>query len=97
MPGAPAEARLGSIALGGPIATAGGLIFMGGTLDAAIRAFDSATGRELWKGELPTSARSTPMTFRGPDGKQYIAIAAGGHGVAEAAPLGDSLVAFTLP
>lgn len=95
MLGAPAS--LGSISLGGPIVTAGGLIFMAGTLDAAIRAFDVTSGEELWKGELPTSARATPMTFRGPDSKQYVVISAGGHGVRGAAPLGDSLVAFALP
>ena len=70
---------------------------MAGTLDAAIRAFDVATGAELWQHDLPTSARSTPMTFRGPDGRQYVVVAAGGHGIPELAPLGDSLVAFTLP
>jgi len=53
----------GSPALGGPIATAGGLVFMAGTLDPAIRAYDAATGKELWKGDLPTSARSTPMNI----------------------------------
>ena len=90
-------ARFGTISLGGPIVTAGGLVFMAGTTDRAIRAFDVTSGEELWKGELPTSARSTPMTFRGPDGKQYVVIAAGGHGIPGAAPLGDSLVAFSLP
>jgi quinoprotein glucose dehydrogenase len=95
MPGAPPG--LGSLSLGGPIVTAGGLIFMAGTLDSAIRAFDVTSGEELWKGALPTSARATPMTFRGPNGRQYLVIAAGGHGIREAGPLGDALVAFTLP
>jgi quinoprotein glucose dehydrogenase len=49
----------------------------------------------LWKGELPTSARSTPMTFQGPDGKQYIVVSAGGHGISGGPPLGDYVVAFT--
>ena len=93
-PAPPAE--YGSIALGGPIATAGGLVFMAGTLDSALRAFDVATGKELWKADLPTSARAMPMTFRGPDGQQYVVIAAGGHGL-PVAPLGDYLIAFTLP
>jgi quinoprotein glucose dehydrogenase len=92
-----APAALGSPALGGPIVTAGGVVFLGGTFDSAIRAYDVTNGKELWKGELPTSARSTPMTFRGPDGKQYVVIAAGGHGIPEFAPLGDALVAFRLP
>jgi quinoprotein glucose dehydrogenase len=83
--------------LGGPIATAGGLIFIAGSLDAAIRAYDARTGKELWKGDLPTSARSTPMTYRGPDGKQYVVVSAGGHGIPGAAPLGDYVVAFALP
>jgi quinoprotein glucose dehydrogenase len=87
----------GSIALGGPIVTAGGLVFMAGTLDPAIYAFDVETGKQIWKGDLPTSARSTPMTYRGPDGKQYVVVAAGGHGIAGMAPLGDSLVAFAIP
>ena len=88
-------AQYGSIALGGPIVTAGGLVFMAGTVDSALRAFDVATGKELWKADLPTSARSMPMTFRGPDGKQYVVIAAGGHGL-PIAPLGDYVIAFTL-
>jgi quinoprotein glucose dehydrogenase len=87
----------GSIALGGPIITAGGLAFIAATFDPAIRAFDISTGKELWKGDLPTSARSTPMTFSGPNGKQYLLISAGGHGIDGGPPLGDYLVAFTLP
>ena len=94
-PGGPPA--FGSIALGGPIVTAGGLVFMAGTLDPAIRAFDVSTGKELWKGELPTSARSTPMTFQGPNGKQYVVISAGGHGIPGGPPLGDYVVAFALP
>ncbi len=94
-PGGPPA--FGSISLGGPIVTAGGLVFMAGTLDAAIRAFDVSSGKELWKGELPTSARSTPMTFQGPDGKQYVVVSAGGHGIAGGPPLGDYVVAFVLP
>jgi quinoprotein glucose dehydrogenase len=85
----------GSLALGGPIVTAGGLVFMAGTLDSALRAFDVATGKELWKADLPTSARSVPMTYRGPDGKQYVVISAGGHGL-PVAPLGDYVIAFRL-
>jgi quinoprotein glucose dehydrogenase len=86
----------GSISLGGPIATAGGLAFVAGTLDAAMYAFDVENGKQLWKGKLPTSARATPMTYRGPDGKQYVVIAAGGHQIAGLEPLGDYVVAFSL-
>jgi quinoprotein glucose dehydrogenase len=88
--------KWGSISLGGPIVTAGGLIFQAGTLDPGIRAFDVETGKQLWKGELPTSARSMPMTFAGPDGKQYLVICAGSHQPAGSAPLGDYVVAFSL-
>jgi quinoprotein glucose dehydrogenase len=95
--GAPDAAQWGSIALGGPIATAGGLVFTAGTFEPAIYAFDVKTGRQLWTGHLPTSARSTPMTYRGPDGRQYIVISAGGHGTQLGPPLGDYLVAFALP
>jgi quinoprotein glucose dehydrogenase len=94
-PADPPPADYGSIALGGPIVTAGGLVFMAGTVDSAFRAFDVETGKELWKADLPTSARSVPMTYRGPDGKQYLVIAAGGHGL-PIAPLGDSVIAFRL-
>ena len=92
-----APAAFGSPMLGGPIVTAGGLVFLGATLDSAIRAYDVETGKELWKGTLPTSARATPMTYRAPDGKQYVVISAGGHGIPGLGPLGDYVVAFALP
>jgi quinoprotein glucose dehydrogenase len=92
----PTPSEWGSVVLGGPIATAGGLVFTGGTLDNAIHAFDVETGKELWNGELPTSARATPMTYRGPDGKQYVVISAGSHQPAGNQPLGDYVVAFAL-
>jgi quinoprotein glucose dehydrogenase len=94
-PADPPPAEYGSIALGGPMITAGGLVFMAGTVDSALRAFDVTTGKELWKADLPTSARSVPMTYRGPDGQQYVVISAGGHGL-PIAPLGDYVIAFAL-
>jgi quinoprotein glucose dehydrogenase len=88
----------GSISLGGPIATAGGLVFIAGTFDPFIRAFDVETGEELWKARLPNSGHATPMTYRlGSNGKQYVVVAAGGHPKITEEPLGDALVAFTLP
>jgi len=93
----PDAAEWGSIALGGPIVTAGGLVFTAGTLESAIYAFDIGTGRQLWKGTLPTSARATPMTYQGRDGRQYVVISAGGHGAQIGPPLGDHVVAFALP
>jgi len=93
-PGLPA--KWGSVSLGGPIVTASGLVFVAGTLDPSLYAFDVKTGKQLWRGELPTSARSTPMTYQGPDAKQYVVVSAGGHGIPGAAPLGDYVVAFSL-
>ena len=90
-----ARPEWGSINLGGPLATAGGLVFIGASLDPAIRAFDAATGALLWKGALPASARSVPMSFEGPSGKQYLVIAAGGHDPA-LGPLDNAVVAFRL-
>jgi quinoprotein glucose dehydrogenase len=86
----------GSASLGGPIATAGGLVFIGSTLAPELYAFDIKAGRLLWTGTLPTSPKATPMTYQGPDGKQYIVVAAGGFGDKDLAPLGDYLVAFSL-
>ena len=88
--------KLCSPALGGPIVTGGGVVFMGATLDPYLKAFDVETGALLWKGTLPTSARATPMTYRTAKGKQYVVIAAGGHD-APNSPQGDALVAFALP
>jgi quinoprotein glucose dehydrogenase len=93
----PEAASGGSIALGGPFVTAGGLVFVAGTLEPAIYAHDVRSGKLLWKGQLPTSARATPMTYRGADGRQYVVISAGGHGVPIGPPLGDYLIAFALP
>ncbi len=88
----------GSVSLGGPIVTAGGLVFIAGTTDPHIRAFDVETGRELWKAQLPASGNATPMTYRlAMNGKQYLVIAAGGHPKIPEDPLGDAMVAFSLP
>jgi quinoprotein glucose dehydrogenase len=84
----------GSLSLGGPIVTAGGLAFTAGTLDNAIHAFDVETGKELWKGELPVAGKATPMTYRlSESGRQYVVVAAGGGDVFGA---GDYIVAFAL-
>jgi quinoprotein glucose dehydrogenase len=83
--------------LGGAIVTAGGLVFIGAAMDDYLRAFDVETGAELWKGRLPAGGQATPMTYRlRPDGRQFVVIAAGGHGKL-GTKLGDSLVAFALP
>jgi quinoprotein glucose dehydrogenase len=72
-------------------------VFVAGTLEPAIYAHDVRSGKLLWKGRLPTSARATPMTYRGADGRQYVVISAGGHGVPIGPPLGDHVIAFALP
>jgi quinoprotein glucose dehydrogenase len=83
--------------LGGPITTGSGLTFIGATTDHYLRAFDTESGEELWKGRLPAGGQATPMTYRvGPDDKQYVVIAAGGHGLL-GVPSYDALVAFALP
>jgi quinoprotein glucose dehydrogenase len=84
----------GTINFGGVIATAGGLVFTAAAMDNYLRAFDSDTGRELWKFELPASAQATPMTYS-LGGKQYLVIAAGGHGKL-GTKQGDYVLTFTL-
>jgi quinoprotein glucose dehydrogenase len=91
----PAGSELGAPNLGGPMITAGGLVFVAATLDHAIRAFDIETGRKLWEAPLPAGGRATPMTYQvSRAGKQYIVIAAGGG---EEFGNGDHLIAFALP
>jgi len=92
------EAReWGATNLGGSLTTAGGLIFIAAARDPTLRAFDVETGKVLWSAELPASAQATPMTYRGPgSGKQFVVIAAGGHGIS-GTKMGDHVLAFTLP
>jgi len=85
----------GTITFGGPMATAGGLVFTAAAMDNYLRAFDADSGEELWKYELPASGQATPMTYTR-SGKQYLVIAAGGHGKL-GTKQGDFVVAFTLP
>jgi quinoprotein glucose dehydrogenase len=82
---------------GGPIATAGGLVFLGATDDSRFRALDARTGKELWTYKLEGAAQAVPMTYRGRDGRQYVVIAGTGGGFFGNAVSSDSLVAFALP
>jgi len=93
-PGTELPEQWGSINLGGPIVTAGGVVFIGAALDRALKAYDIETGRELWRGALPESGRATPMTYRLASGEQFVAIAVGGGDVFGE---GDYVVAFRLP
>ena len=87
--------------VGGTLATASRLIFVAATNDARLRAFDSRTGRELWAGVLDATGNANPITYTGPSGRQFVAIAAGGpahlrmvgNGANDRA---DSLIAFAL-
>jgi quinoprotein glucose dehydrogenase len=81
--------------IGGSIVTASGLVFIGAAVDDYLRAFDVESGAELWRGRLPAGGQATPMSYRS-GGRQYVVIAAGGHGGA-GTTRGDYLVAFALP
>jgi quinoprotein glucose dehydrogenase len=83
----------GSPNLGGPIITAGGLIFIAAALDRSLHAYDIESGRELWRGALPASGKATPMSYQLASGEQFVAIAVGGGGAWER---GDQVVAFRL-
>ncbi len=79
---------------GGPLVTAGGLIFIGATADETFRAFDKETGKTLWKAELPFGGNATPSTYM-VDGRQFVVISAGGG--KSGRPKGGKLVVFALP
>ena len=86
--------NLGMPGIGGPIATASGVIFIAATLDQRMRAFDAGTGKVLWEAKLPAGAQATPMTYA-IDGRQYVVIAAGGY--KDASKRGDYVIAWSLP
>jgi quinoprotein glucose dehydrogenase len=87
-------APTGTEVYGGPIVTAGGLVFIAATQDNRFRAFDKATGALLWEAPLPAAGYATPSTYR-VNGRQYVVIACGGGKLGSAS--GDSYVAFALP
>ena len=86
--------KTGTENYGGPVVTASGLIFIAGTMDEHIRAFDKDTGEEIWKHKLPAGGYATPSVYE-VNGKQYVAIACGG-GKMGTKP-GDYYLAFALP
>ncbi|WP_371999709.1 glucose/quinate/shikimate family membrane-bound PQQ-dependent dehydrogenase (plasmid) [Tistrella mobilis] len=92
----PLPFEMGVPDLGGPLITAGGVAFMSGTIDYYVRAFDMATGRRLWEDRLPAGGQATPMSYRGPDGRQYLLVVAGGHG-SLGTKAGDAIIAYALP
>jgi quinoprotein glucose dehydrogenase len=94
----PAELqRTGRPNVGGSIATASGLVFIGATDDSRFRAFDAASGRELWTTKLDASAHATPATYLGKSGKQFVVVAATGGSFLGSPVTGDAIIAFALP
>ena len=91
----PIPLNFGTPIAGGPISTATGLTFIAATMDDKIRAFETRTGKELWSARLPAGGQATPMTYTR-RGKQYVIIAAGGHGFS-GTTIGDYVIAFALP
>ena len=91
-----ADPNTGRPNVGGPIVTAGGLIFIGSTDDKRLRAFDTKTGKELWTFKLPASLYGTPLTYRGKSGKQYVAAVTTGGFWGETAGA-EEVTAFALP
>ncbi|AKM11838.1 hypothetical protein AB433_13355 [Croceicoccus naphthovorans] len=87
---------MGLFNLGGSVSTAGGVTFIGAATDGYMRAFDTATGQELWRADLPAGGQASPVTYAGRDGRQMVAIVAGGHGSLRT-KRGDHVVAFALP
>lgn len=79
----------------GPVATQGGVTFIGAAMDDYLRGFDSANGEMLWEVRLPAGGQANPMTYMH-EGRQYVVIAAGGSFQAETT-LGDSVIAYALP
>lgn len=92
---------IGTLSIGGPITTAGGVTFRAASTDPYLRAYDNATGALLWQGRLPVAAAGTPMTYTSPKtGKQYVVVVAGGDRVrgpaAANAPKADYVIAYAL-
>ncbi|TWI49274.1 quinoprotein glucose dehydrogenase [Pseudomonas duriflava] len=87
--------KIGVPMLGGPISTAGNVMFIAGTQDNYIRAYNVTNGDKLWEARLPAGGQATPMTYEA-DGKQYVVIMAGGH-ASFGTKMGDYLIAYALP
>ncbi|HKH71535.1 MAG TPA: PQQ-binding-like beta-propeller repeat protein [Vicinamibacterales bacterium] len=85
--------NVGSPGYGGPMVTAGGLLFIGATRDRRFRAFDSRTGTELWSTRFDYNVTAIPITYMGKNGKQYVAVTAATQGQGN----NESLHVFALP
>lgn len=89
------EWNLGTPNLGGPVVTAGGLVFIAATMDGYLRAFDVDNGEMLWREEMPAGTQTTPMTYEAA-GRQFVVLATGHH-LWFGSPAGDEIVAYALP
>jgi quinoprotein glucose dehydrogenase len=89
----------GRLNMGGPITTAGGLLFIAATNDKRFRAFDSKTGQQLWETKLDMNAHAVPITYLAKNGKQYVAIVAGGNSTLDdpEPPGSDAIMVYALP
>jgi quinoprotein glucose dehydrogenase len=102
-PGLPFDRPVGLPGFGGPLVTKSGVVFIGAAMGSLFRAFDLATGAELWRTRLPAGAQATPMSYvveHAPGGpRQFVVVAAGGHWGFHRAGMGlsDALIAFALP
>jgi quinoprotein glucose dehydrogenase len=86
---------IGTPNVGGAVITQSGLFFIGATQDRYFRAYDTRTGKELWRDTLDTSANASPITYLSSSGRQIVAVVAGGHfGIG---PIGDDVIAYALP
>ncbi|RWR01227.1 glucose dehydrogenase [[Pantoea] beijingensis] len=91
----PLPFKMGMPMLGAPVTTAGNVFFIAATADNYLRAFNVTNGEKLWEARLPAGGQATPMTYE-VNGKQYVLIAAGGHG-SFGTKLGDYVIAYALP
>jgi quinoprotein glucose dehydrogenase len=91
----PVGLPFGAFSMGASIVTRSGLMFIGGTSDQGFRALNARTGDILWETRLPAGGNATPLTYVGADGRQYVVIAAGGHGGLQTRN-GDFVIAFAL-
>ena len=90
----PDDPPTGAENYGGPVVTAGGLVFIAATSDEKLRAFDKRTGELLWTTSLPAGGYATPAVYEA-EGRQYVVIAAGGGKMGT--PSGDAYLAYRLP
>ena len=93
--GAMTKGELGGFGMSGPIVTASGILFVASIGDESLRAYNSATGVELWRGQLPGPPDATPMTYKA-GGRQYLVVAEGGNRT-DLRKEGQAIVAFALP